>query len=96
MKQTLGDIIDPVSLQAMEISAVMAQAGATQEDIEEMMAMILHQGSAGVSADFIESIKEAMQAGGMNIELIWNINSTKNEMNTVVQYAILKCLHHMI
>ena len=64
MKKTLGDIIDPVSLQAMEISAVMAQAGATQDDIEEMMAMILHQGSAGVSADFIESIKEAMQSGG--------------------------------
>ena len=77
MKQTLGDIIDPVSLQAMEISAVMAQAGATQEDIEEMMAMILHQGSAGVSADFIESIKEAMQAGGIN-NLIINIQLMKH------------------
>ena len=63
MKKALGDIIDPVSLQAMEVSAVMAQAGASQEDIEEMMAMILSQGS-GVSADFIDSIKEAMQGGG--------------------------------
>ena len=63
MKKALGDIIDPVSLQAMEVSAVMAQAGASQEDIEEMMAMILSQGS-GVSADFIDSIKEAMHGGG--------------------------------
>ena len=57
MKKALGDIIDPVSLQAMEVSAVMAQAGASQEEIEEMMAMILSQGT-GVSQDFIESIKE--------------------------------------
>ena len=63
MKKALGDIIDPVSLQAMEVSAVMAQAGASQEEIEEMMAMILSQGT-GVSQDFIESIKEAMQGGG--------------------------------
>ena len=47
----------------MEVSAVMAQAGASQEEIEEMMAMILSQGT-GVSQDFIESIKEAMQGGG--------------------------------
>ena len=30
MKNALGDIMDPVSLQAMEVSAVMAQAGASK------------------------------------------------------------------
>lgn len=63
MKQALGDIIDPVSLQAMEVSAVMAQAGASKEEIEEMMALLLSQGT-GVSPDFLEAVKEAMTGGG--------------------------------
>ena len=90
MKKALGDIIDPVSLQAMEVSAVMAQAGASQEDIEEMMAMILSQGS-GVSADFIDSIKEAMQGGGKenitypasaNISYLRALNLIRTRQNT--------------
>ena len=64
MKQALGDIIDPTSMQAMEVGAVMAQAGASKEEIEEMMALLLSQGSSGVSADFIDAVKEAMQGGG--------------------------------
>lgn len=63
MKKALGDIIDPVSLQAMEVNAVMAQAGASQEEIEEMMALILSQGTA-VSPDFLAAVKEAMKSGG--------------------------------
>ena len=63
MKEALGDIIDPVSLQAMEVSAVMTQAGASKEEIEEMMALLLSQG-AGVSPDFLEAVKEAMTSGG--------------------------------
>ena len=65
MKQALGDIIDPSSMQAMEVGAVMAQAGATKEEIEEMMALLLSQGSSGVSADFLDAVKEAMQGGGL-------------------------------
>ena len=63
MKAALGDIIDPVSLQAMEVSAVMAQAGASKDEIEEMMALLLSQG-AGVSQDFLDAIKDAMTSGG--------------------------------
>ena len=63
MKNALGDIMDPVSIQAMEVSAVMAQAGATKEEIEEMMALLLSQGS-GVSPDFIDAVKDAMTCGG--------------------------------
>ena len=39
MKNALGDIMDPVSIQAMEVSAVMAQAGATTEEFEKMIAV---------------------------------------------------------
>ena len=63
MKNALGDIMDPVSLQAMEVSAVMAQAGASKEEIEEMMALLLSQGS-GVSADFIDAVKDCITMGG--------------------------------
>merc|ERR1719468_744764 len=63
MKTALGDLIDPVSFQAMEVSAVMAQAGASKEDIEEMMALLLSQGT-GVSPDFIDAVKEAITSGG--------------------------------
>ena len=42
----------------------MAAAGASQEEIEEMMAMIMSAGSGGISADFIAAIKEAMTLGG--------------------------------
>ena len=79
--------MDPVSLQAMEVSAVMAQAGASkviffenfaffseyvtfnnffsffQEEIEEMMALLLSQGP-GVSADFIDAVKDCITMGG--------------------------------
>ena len=41
----------------------MAQAGATQEEIEEMMVLLLSQGT-GVSPDFIDAVKDAMQFGG--------------------------------
>ena len=68
MKTALGDLIDPVSFQAMEVSAVMAQAGASKEDIEEMMALLLSQGT-GVSPDFIDAVKEAITSGGKMIVL---------------------------
>ena len=61
MRETLGDsCLDPATLQALEVSQMMAAAGASQEEIEEMMAMILNKEGA-VSPDFIKSIKEVMQ-----------------------------------
>lgn len=64
MKAALGDLLDPCTLQAMEVSAAMAAAGASQEEIEEMMAMIMSAGSGGISADFMAAIKDAMAHGG--------------------------------
>jgi hypothetical protein len=65
MKGALGGLLDISTLQAMEVSAAMAAAGASKAEIEEMMQMILNRGG-GISDDFIESIKEAMAAGGMS------------------------------
>ena len=64
MKGVLGNLLDPCTLQAMEVSAAMAAAGASQEEIEEMMAMIMSAGAGGLSADFMAAIKEAMAHGG--------------------------------
>jgi hypothetical protein len=63
MKGALAGVIDPVSLQAMEVSAAMAQSGASKEDIEEMMALLLSQGQA-VSQDFLCAIHAALSGGG--------------------------------
>ena len=67
MKGALGHILDPCTLQALEVSAAMAAAGASQEDIEEMMAMIMSAGTGGISEDFLVAIKEAMLHGGTKI-----------------------------
>ena len=56
MQDSLGDCLDGATLQAMEVSRMMAAAGASQEEIEEMMAMILNKEGA-VSPEFIASIK---------------------------------------
>ena len=84
MKGALGGILDVSTLQAMEVSAAMAAAGASKAEIEEMMQMILNRGG-GISDDFIESIKEAMAAGG--ISPFDKLNALKaameEEMNSV-------------
>ena len=72
MKGALGHILDPCTLQALEVSAAMAAAGASQEDIEEMMAMIMSAGTGGISEDFLVAIKEAMLHGGTFLETIQN------------------------
>ena len=69
MKNALGDVLDPVALQAMEVSKAMIAAGASKEEIEEMMAVILNRGGT-VSQDFLEAIKEAMESGGNRIRKI--------------------------
>ena len=43
MKGCLGTVLDTSILQAMEVSAAMAGAGASKEEIEEMMEMILNK-----------------------------------------------------
>jgi hypothetical protein len=84
MKGALGGLLDISTLQAMEVSAAMAAAGASKAEIEEMMQMILNRGG-GISDDFIESIKEAMAAGGLSP--LEKLNALKaameEEMNSV-------------
>ena len=63
MKSALGDVLEPAALQAMEVSKAMAAAGASKEEIEEMMAVILNRGGT-VSQEFLEAIKEVMEQGG--------------------------------
>ena len=63
MKGVFGDVLDPAALQAMEVSKAMAAAGASKEEIEEMMAIILNRGGT-VSQEFLEAIKEVMESGG--------------------------------
>ena len=62
MKEALGDALDEVTLQAMEVGAAMKNAGASEEEIEEMMAMIMNKGG-GISEEFLDSIKQAMDTG---------------------------------
>jgi alkylhydroperoxidase/carboxymuconolactone decarboxylase family protein YurZ len=83
MKGALGSILDLSTLQAMEVSAAMASAGASKEEIEEMMQMILNRGG-GISDDFIESIKEAMASGISPFEKLNALKAAmEEEMNSV-------------
>ena len=66
MKGALGDVLDPAALAAMEVSKAMAAAGASKEEIEEMMAVILNRGGT-VSQEFLEAIKEVMESGGKHL-----------------------------
>ena len=68
MKGALGDVLDPAALQAMEVSKAMAAAGASKEEIEEMMAVILNRGGT-VSQEFLEAIKEVMESGGKQLNI---------------------------
>ena len=77
MKGVLGDILDPAALQAMEVSKAMVAAGASKEEIEEMMAVILNRGGT-VSQEFLEAIKEAMETGGNKIYLLLNCTTHIN------------------
>ena len=83
MKGALGGVLDTTMMQAMEVQAAMAGAGASKEEIEEMMQMILNKGG-GISSDFIESIKEAMTGGGSPMERLNALKmAMEEEMNSV-------------
>merc|ERR1740128_894839 len=83
MKGALGGVLDTSALQAMQVSAAMASAGASKEEIEEMMQMILNKGG-GVSDDFIDAIKEAMAEGGSPFDKLNALKAAmEEEMNSV-------------
>jgi len=84
MKSALGGVIDTATLQAMEVSEAMASAGASKEEIEEMMQMIINKGG-GISDEFIEQIKQAMHEGGANpmAKLAALKIAMEDEMNSV-------------
>ena len=83
MKGCLGTVLDTSILQAMEVSAAMAGAGASKEEIEEMMQMILNKGG-GISDDFIDAIKDAMTAGVSPFEKLNSLKTAiEEEMSSV-------------
>jgi hypothetical protein len=88
MKGALGHLLDPCTLQALEVSAAMAAAGASQEDIEEMMAMIMSAGTGGISEDFLLAIKEAMSHGGMLKSVDAMEKQTLRQMNRRSRYRL--------
>lgn len=67
----------------MEVSAAMTAAGASKDEIEEMMQMILNKGG-GISDDFMDCIQGAMKAGGSPFEKLKALKSAmEEEMNSV-------------
>ena len=70
MKSALGGVIDTATLQAMEVSEAMAKAGASKEEIEEMMQMIINKGG-GISEEFLDSIKQAMAEVWFHMLTCW-------------------------
>ena len=87
MKSALGDVLEPAALQAMEVSKAMAAAGASKEEIEEMMAVILNRGGT-VSQEFLEAIKEVMEQGGKNLDRLRRLIENQIKLSSpVVQYV---------
>ena len=85
MKDALGDVLDDTTMKALEVSAVMESAGASKEEIEEMMTMIMNKGG-GISQDFVENIKKAMAMGaGRTPEQTMEMlkDAMEEEMNSV-------------
>ncbi len=48
---------------SLEVHSLMEKAGASKEEIEEMMAMMMSKGG-GISKDFLANISHAMESGG--------------------------------
>ncbi len=47
----------------MQVHALMSKAGATSDEIEEMMALLLNRAGC-TSEEFIDNVKQAMEKGG--------------------------------
>lgn len=65
LKEAAGEALDEVAAKSLEVHAIMEKAGASKEEIEEMMAMMMSKGG-GISKDFLANIKQAMDSGGRN------------------------------
>merc|ERR1712241_406088 len=65
MKGALGDVLDPAALAAMEVSKAMAAAGASKEEIEEMME------SGGSPFETLEALRATLEE---------EMNSTTNAL----------------
>ncbi len=63
LKEAAGEALDEVASKSLEVHDLMEKAGASKEEIEEMMAMMMSKGG-GISKDFISSITQAMESGG--------------------------------
>ena len=63
LKEAAGEAMDEVSARSLAVHAVMEKAGASKEEIEEMMAMMMSKGG-GISKDFLANITQAMESGG--------------------------------
>ena len=83
MKECVGTVLDTSILQAMEVSAAMAGAGTSKEEIEKIVQMILNKGG-GISDDFIDAIKDAMTAGVSPFEKLNALKTAiEEEMSSV-------------
>ncbi len=63
LKDAAGEAMDDVAAKSLEVHSLMEKAGASKEEIEEMMAMMMSKGG-GISKDFLASINQAMDSGG--------------------------------
>ncbi len=63
LKDAAGGAMDDVATKTLEVHALMEKAGASKEEIEEMMAMMMSKGG-GISKDFLSNIAQAMDSGG--------------------------------
>ena len=63
LKEAAGEAFDEVASKSMEVHSIMEKAGASKEEIEEMMAMMMSKGG-GISKDFLSNITHAMDSGG--------------------------------
>ena len=74
MKGALGSTLDVATLQAMEVSAAMSAAGASKEEIEEMMQMILNKGG-GISQVIVVDISVILRTKPVIHTMIKSIKS---------------------
>lgn len=61
MKDALGDAMDDVTMDALEVADYMQKAGASKEEMAEMLSIIMSK-DGGISQDFISKLKEAISS----------------------------------
>lgn len=63
MKESFGDALDETSIEAMQVGAYLNGFGASRDEVEEIMAMIMNRDGC-TSPDFIGNLKKIMESGG--------------------------------